>query len=316
MERHYNDAMNPMYTREFHDGITETFHYTNTIRAASSALAADVARLISAGANDAVLEAFYGVPGGHGQNLRVFAKMSAEDQEAAAAENWLFSVVGRYEVWADSLPVAKSSRGAQFPSSGSSSHATGVGFAEVFPVLTASPEMISTYYASVQADHRVLAGDRVDDALSLYRLFKECRNAAAHAGGVTDGPVSNWSTLARERAGDLFVDASGDVVPIPELDPGDQIRLSLRQVRAFVALTMRIAYTIDSIVTMSAVGLTTVVERWRRVHGERPLFVSERVLRRGQWLRARLTAASIAVPDDPADALALLRGEDLLRLVI
>jgi hypothetical protein len=298
---------------DFHDGVTDSFHLINTVRVSTGLLTENVRKVVSAGADDSVLEALYEMPvGASGQNLRAFAAQTSQDHEVSIATLWLFTVVGRYEVWADSLPIASGGRGCQFPSQGHATASLGVGYAEAFAGLASFPMLQDAYGASAATDARHLGG-RVDDALMIYRLYKECRNSLAHAGGRASELVERWGVEVSTRAQDLHVDGSGMHLPLPLFKQGDTVKLTFAHLRCLVSVLLRIVFTVDSTLLMSYEGHREFVKRWQAAYGDRPVNVARRKLRGINWIRAQLQPIGVPVPDNPIDVLPYLAANALVR---
>jgi hypothetical protein len=302
-------------SQDLHRGITDTFHLVNTLRASTGLLTEGVARLVSAGANDKILEAMYSLPvGASGQNLRQFCTQSRSDQEYALTQFWLFAIIGHYEVWADSLPLPSGSRGAQFPSRHFSPNSSGEGYDEVFGSLTMNDEMRACYEQLVHEEPKYL-GDRIDDALLLYRLYKECRNSLAHQGGRASIRVAAFGSEAAARAADLHVGYDGVQLPVPQFDEGTPVRLSFEQVRCFLSLLLRLMFTLDANLLLSEAGVLELKRRWQTVMGLAPQNVERRKLRRGQWVPVNFRRCNLPVPITTASAVNLLEAEGLVTFV-
>ncbi len=305
-----------MYSAGLQAAVTESFHLINTVRVATEHLTRDVRKVVNAGADDKVLEALYKMPiFATGQNLRAFTSRSSEDHERELASLWLFTVIGQFEVWADELPIPDSSDGCQFPSRGSSQLSVQRrGFHDVFGSLPPSAKMGAAFGASVARDPRNL-GPRIDDALALYRLYKECRNSLAHAGGKASQRVERWGAEVASRAGDLHVDHHGALLQPPSFAVGDSVKLSVEQVRCLVAVLFRIAETVESAILLSEIGEADFIQRWQSTHGPKPLKVESKKLRRSMWLLARCQEAGVATPSDPRDVGHLLVEAHLVRVL-
>jgi hypothetical protein len=305
-----------MYSAGFQAAVTESFHLINTVRVATEHLTRDVRKVVNAGADDKVLEALYAMPTfATGQNLRAFTSRSSEDHERELANLWLFTVIGQFEVWADELPVSDSSDGCQFPSRGSSQLSTRrCGFNDVFGSLPPSAQMAAAFGPSVATDLRNL-GPRVDDALALYRLYKECRNSLAHAGGKASQRVEDWGAEVASRAGDLHVDRHGTLLQPPSFTAGQSVKLSIEQVRCLVSVLFRIAQTVESAILLSEIGEAEFIQRWQSAHGSQPLKVESNKLKRSMWLLARCQEAGVATPSDPLDVGQLLVAARLVKVL-
>jgi hypothetical protein len=298
----------------FQTGITESFHLINTVRTSTSILTAEVRKVVRAEATDRVLEALYPLPpGASGQNLRAFSNQTSTHHDHSLAALWLFTVIGLYEVWAAELPIAGSEANCQFPSRGYNAISTKAGVGAVLSALQPSPSFTTVYGATVATDSRMIDHARLDDALAVYRLFKECRNSLAHAGGVASDRLEQWSIDVRARGADLLVDAQGARVQAPQFAKGDVASIGFDQMRAFVFLLLRVAFTIDAAVLISTIGETEFLLRWTDKYGKDAIRVSRKKLNRGSWVNARL--ADIAVPTPPiqTDITAYLISNNMVR---
>jgi hypothetical protein len=272
--------------------------------------------MVKAGANDHVLQALYEMPpGATGQNLRVFSMQTDDEHEHALAALWLFTIIGDYEVWADGLPVNGASRGCQFPSKGHTSLSKGPGYREVFSPLKPSPQMTQVYSATLTADPHHL-GNRTDDALMIYRLYKECRNSLAHSGGRAGAVVSDWGQEVRTRAQQLHVGQSGSLEPVPSFAKDDPVKLTFTQVRCLVSVLLRIVFTIDSYILMSGDGEKETIARWRRANGTSGVTVAKAKLNSNQWLADKLREIGVPVPTPPNALLPLLKESGLIHVLI
>lgn len=302
---------------EFEAKVPETFNFINTIRVAIDHIADQAQRLIVAGANDRVLEGFFGsLSGGTGQNIRQFTSMSASDREFALAETWLFGVIGHYEVWSDSLPWTKE-RGGQFPSSRSTQYSSKPdykgGFGESFATLTPSPQMTSVYSTSVATDPDILSRSDIDAALLLYRFYKECRNSLAHRGGKASPLVADVGAEAQAVSSHLNIGINHTAKPIPTFVSGDPVRLGLSDVRVLVSLLLRIVKTIDAIILQTTTGETQWQAEWERQYGSSSLSVRARKLHNIKWLHAALTKASLPIPKDGVACVSYLLATNKVR---
>ena len=239
--------MRLLFSSGFQAGITDSFHLINTVRTSTSILTTEVRKVVKAGADDRVLEALYSLPSGaSGQNLRAFSNQTNADHEHSLAALWLFTVIGLYEVWSAELPIANSEANFQFPTRGYNSISTKAGVGAALRALQPSPSFVTVYGMAVTADPRMISRARIDDAIAVYRLFKECRNSLAHAGGTANDRVEQWSKDAGARAADLLVDAQGISAPLPQFAQGDAVTVTFDQTRAFVSLLLRVVFTIDA----------------------------------------------------------------------
>lgn len=298
----------------FQTGITESFHLINTVRTSTSILTTEVRKVVRAGADDRVLEALYPLPSGaSGQNLRAFSNQTSTQHDHSLAALWLFTVIGLYEVWAAELPIAGSESNCQFPSRGYNAISTRAGVGAVINALQPSQAFTTVYGADVAADPRMINHARLDDALAIYRLFKECRNSLAHAGGIANSRAEQWSIDVQARATDLLVDAQGARVATPQFAQGDAVSIAFSQMRAFVSLLLRIVFTIDAAILTSTNGETAFLRRWTDKYGKDTMRVNRRKLNRGEWIRGHFAELGLPVPAIQTDLIAYLINERLVR---
>lgn len=299
----------------FQTGITESFHLINTVRTSTSILTTEVRKVVRAGADDRVLEALYPLPtGASGQNLRAFSNQTSTQHEYSLAALWLFTVIGLYEVWAAELPIADSEDNCQFPSIGYNAFSTKAGVGAVVSTLQPSPSFTTVYGAAIAADPRMIAHARLDDALAVYRLFKESRNSLAHAGGVASNRVERWSIDVHSRAADLLVDAQGNNIA-PQFVQGDAVSIAFNQMRAFVALLLKIVFTIDAAILTSTIGEAEFLRRWTAKYGKDAIKVSRKKLNRGTWISVRFAELGLPVPPTQTDIIAYLISNNLVRYI-
>lgn len=309
--------MRPLVSSGFQAGVTDSFHLINTIRTSTTILTAEVRKVVRAGATDRVLEALYPLPtAASGQNLRAFSSQTSAAHDHSIATLWLFTVIGLYEVWAAELPIANSEANCQFPTRGYNALSTKAGVGAALDTLQTSASFTTIYGAALASDPRMIARARLDDALAVYRLFKECRNSLAHSGGLANDRVDQWGADVQARAADLLADAHGAVLPAPRFAVGDRVVIDFEQMRAFVALVLRIAFTIDAAILTSTTGEAEFSRRWAEKFGRDIMRVNRKALSRGRWIGIRLAEAALPLPPaeaEQADLIAYLISNKMIR---
>ena len=301
----------------FQTGVTNSFHLINTVRTSTSILTTEVRKLVRAGANDPVLEALYELPpGASGQNLRVFSNQTSTQHEHSLAALWLFTVVGLYEVWTAELPIIDSETGCQFPSKGYNAISRKAGVRAVISALQSSFFLTTVYGAVVASDSRMMNPARLDDALAVHRVFKECRNSLAHAGGAANERVEQWSIDVHERAADLLVDAQGGKAGttqiygrrrgIDHIRPDAGLRLPALSGRFHNRRCDPDQYNRRS-------GNLTALDQSLR---QEAFQSSRRKLNRGNWINARFAEIGAPVPPTPVLLIPYLISNNLVREII
>lgn len=290
----------------FHASLTNTFHLMNSLRVASDLLSTEVERVVGAGASDEVLRALYSPPmGASGQNIRQFAAAGAVAREHALAELWLFDLMGRYEFWSKSLPALDGVRGAQFPTKDYSPHSAKSGYGDIFGQLAVDPRMSAAFLPGIEADPNFL-GERVDDALLIFRLYKECRNSLSHTGGLALPLAEVFGAEASSRAADLHVLPDGQHVPMPVFLEDEPVRISFQQIRCFSAILLRLVFTLDSHMLRSPWGHAEWTRRWEANFGIRQLVTTKKKFPR--WVSdyfARIGTPAPLVTDELRDLLSV-----------
>ena len=299
----------------FQAGITDSFHLINTVRTSTEILTAEVRKVVRAGADDRVLEALYPLPiGASGQNLRAFSNQTSSQHEHSLASLWLFTVIGLYEVWAAELPIVGAESNCQFPSRGYNALSTKAGVGAVLNALQPSPSFTTVYGATIAADLRIIRQPQLDDALAAYRLFKECRNSLAHEGGVASDRVERWSSDVHSHAASPLVDTQGNNIA-PHFVQGERVSITFNQMRGFVALLLRIVFTIDAAILVSTIGEAKFLRRWTTKYGQNAVKVTRKKLNRGTWIPVRFAELGLPVPSTQIEIIAYLIGNDLLRYI-
>ncbi|MGO4594854.1 hypothetical protein AB4Z18_13650 [Leifsonia sp. 2TAF2] len=279
------------------NAITESFHLINTARAGLALLDTQVARVVAAGAHDKVIEALYSMPdGATGQNLRAHAAQQQTIKDRALAEMWLMVVFARYEAWAESLETEHSirdaKRGCQFPLQTSG----GLGYVQVFSVLTPDALMRDIYESSVVADHLWLRTDSdAQAALEVYRYYKEVRNSLVHSDGRANARLASASATAQGALVTLRNNTTLRTSSVPLVALGDPIVIDLGLVRDVIDLLRRLVFTIDAKILLSTIGLDQFISRWREKYGSQPLNVNIGKLGRPAWFQAAVSNA-LSVP--------------------
>jgi hypothetical protein len=305
----------------FQLAVERSFDVVNTFRVAADFIADDAQRIVRAGATDRVLEAVYRSPSGvTGQNIRRFTKKTSLEREYEISEIWLINLISRYELWAESLPIPRPDRGGQFPSRNHNQYATGSnyrGYRESMEALSASPALASLYNGTAAVDREYLQPSSIDDALLLYRFYKECRNSFAHLGGRAKPEVYRLGVEAQTRSMLLHatrVGAYRQTMFLPIHSAGDLIRLDLVHIRALVSLLLRLVKSIDFQILLTEEGERAWKEKWQARYGPDPLNVPRRKAHRKGWAKYVLSNAQLPVPDDHLACVEYLINSNHVRL--
>lgn len=234
-----------------------------------------------------------------------------EDQIGELALLGLFGAVGLYEGWIAALEVGteEQRKRLQFPSRGVAGR-TAPGVKDTILAFQANPSPLleRAYGPNLRASRRFLP-NRIDDMLLCYRCFKEIRNVSAHAGRVPDQPTLDAYAAAVPRGAGLGM--NGRNLALPQVSPGQPVRVSLLHVQALCALLLKMVITLDTELALTQSAEAVLVDRWRSVR--RFAEVPVEPTRRETRLKVLNNKVGLPFLDDAEALYTILRG---VRLVM
>ncbi|WP_147444982.1 hypothetical protein [Corallococcus sp. CA053C] len=219
----------------------------------------------------------------HGANIRRFClEKTWQQQQRELAKITLVNLFAIYETWATEIVASLAPglvagtdaekkkaeqivKGLQFPTS-TNPKGVGRGIGAVLPMLVgkASAVMISDMQPVLRGQAKVQFG-YVEQLLSIYRYFKECRNCLMHVGGkATENAVMASNGLA-VTAGTALPFAIPTCLP---LGLGDPVVVELRDVVGFSDILLRIVLSIDVELSSSQRAEDALVGQWREKFGK------------------------------------------------
>ncbi|MCC4907753.1 hypothetical protein [Microbacterium sp. cx-59] len=287
-------------SQTFMRAITDSFHLVNTSRAGLELLSGQVSRVVTAGADDRVIEALFPMPDGTtGQNLRAHTLRDQAAKDRDLAEMWLFVAFARYETWAESLEVEYGIAGASRASQFAYAHQGAPGYGDVFPTMSIDRTMDAIYSQAVSADNLYLSSTPiVEAALQLFRFYKEVRNSFVHSNARANVRLATASVNAQAALVTLQGATTLRTGAVPILTVGDPVSVSLALVRDVIALLRRLVFTIDAHLLLSPIGVAEFERRWIQKYGSNPVNVSLSKLKRPAWFNAHVSHA-LAMPSPP-----------------
>lgn len=253
----------------------------------------------------------------HGSGLRPFMTHPWEEQQAGLGTFALFAVVALFEGWAEKLTSSlgpakreKAAKALQWPPQASSPMQLpppGVDRAIAYftssrPRHAAGMEAL----ADVSRRHWSYQPDRLPALLTVYRAFKERRNALAHGGGRASDFCVLWDAAAAEiTAGDLGLRFS---LRLGTLKVGAKVVVDPRQVSGLIRVLLQAAATIDTLASSSRVAEEHVVGRFPRDRVRaKPVTRGGPALR--SHLRNLLRDVGLPAPSMMDDVTAMLQAE-------
>ena len=222
----------------------------------------------------------------HGANLRrACVERGWDDQQEQFASMLLINSCSLFESWVAGVlkRIGKDSRGRvkglQFPSSGRD----GVWPAVRSATTPESPALKAAFYAGLTS-HRKNRRAKLDELLTCYRYFKECRNCLAHNGGLASREAAD---AYRDFASVATVARLG-VKEVPKhaaLVEGEVVRLYLRGVVGFTDVVLRIVTTLDAELSRAKRAEDVFSQYWKSAIGRGQTLKSDRNARKSQVQR-------------------------------
>lgn len=175
---------------------------------------------------------------------RAFIIESWEDTEYRICRNLLINIFALYEAWADDmakiLGVPQKGDMLQFPTSNINRN-----YLTLLTQLQASPNPIvrDSWYSKYKSTNSQYNYALLDNWLTEYRYFKECRNCIVHSAGI-----ANQRVLDAYNRISGFTTADLDVSEVPETYTpivGKRIKLTLRGVVGFSQIILKLVSTFD-----------------------------------------------------------------------
>lgn len=188
-------------------------------------------------------------------------KWTWDEQKEQFAKILLFDLCGLYEAWLEdvverAMPAGTSDgdleqirKGLQFPT-GKDKKNRPRGFAVAMSQVNKfrSAVMIQEFFPVLKA-HRKNSWHEMENMLTAYRYFKECRNKMIHTGGVaTQEVVDAYAELSKVAPKDLYL--SGPL-QLPVVVLSKRIVIALADVVALSNIIHRMVITLDAALSVT-----------------------------------------------------------------
>lgn len=299
------------------DRLTETFDFVWATATAQWNLRWQVDGFLRANpsASDEDLKSRFALGSGiRGANLRRSCiESSWASQQEMFARVLLIEFCALYEAWIDGTLDAlrqnsTHAKNLQFPST------AGRGVSAALSALQSivSPELEHCIYPVLLTNRKNSVG-KLENLLSCYRYFKECRNAIIHHGGeATQKTVDAYASFSSETPASLGVAEVPQHVPVRSL--GDPVSLSLRGVVGFGEVVLKLVTTLDAELSKTNGAEHVLVQEWTPRHGRNynlPADASAQVTRIVKLVRK----LGLETPQDPARLLPMLRRLGLVAAI-
>lgn len=253
----------------------------------------------------------------HGANLkRACIDTTWEVQQQQFAKFLLISLFSIYEGWLDDVlqvvaPAGRRkelSKRCQFPDS-SARGGNGIMAAITEIKQSSSPMLVGAFYSELRKQRKNSLSS-IDDLLTCYRAFKECRNSFAHQNGLaTQTAVDSYQAYVALTASSLGVP---EKPVLPPVLLNDQITFSLRGVIGFSDIILRIIATLDAEFSCSGMAEREFRDLWIERHtvdGKIPrlLLRSSGKNRRENQLARKVRKLGLPLPNQTAQIDAFLK---------
>lgn len=211
----------------------------------------------------------------HGVNLkRACIDLSWEQQQEELAKFVLLNLVSLYEGWAGGLLSELGTlsqtrvKMLQFPTSLDAKGKRAGVWQAIDELRASESEPLRDEVYPELLKHKKNSKSFLDELLTCFRYFKECRNCLAHNGGVCDTKLETaynaFSAVASRASLGLK-----EVPAHSALKANDPVVLHFRGVVGLCDVVLRIAATVDAEMTRSAKAEQVFIRYWRELHGKR-----------------------------------------------
>lgn len=172
---------------------------------------------------------------------RTCIEQSWEQQESYICKNLLTNLFAIYEGWIETLlpqldSICRNPKDFQFP--------TKAGATLLNMQSGANTTIVNTFYNIYASQSMHYNLRHLNNYLSVYRYFKECRNSIIHNGGFVDQKLVNaYTDIKNLTTSDLDVSEVPFMYPFSTIN--DIVKLNLRGVVGFSQILMKIVTTLD-----------------------------------------------------------------------
>lgn len=217
----------------------------------------------------------------------------------------LFETCALYEGWAekvcgDLFPAGQADRYAknlQFPTgTNKAGNLTGCSVTIAEANASTSPLMVSEFFPVLKAS-KLNRWSTVEEHLSAYRFFKECRNSIIHSDGFADQDlVDARATLVGLQTSPTKPFRHQFALPV--LSVGSPIDLHINDCVLFATVVRLLICTFDAALSVSQASETILEKRLRAMRAKKGVFSSlpSDPAKREQRIKRLVTAARIPVP--------------------
>jgi len=200
-------------------------------------------------------------------NLPRFADSPWGEQTEQLGRVMLYTVISLYERWLEGLSfLSKADRiRCQIPtiSSGGNGHG-GLDVRDVVAQVQSRPSavMMTDYAARLRRDeyYSLL---QLDDLLIAYRFFKEMRNTFAHRSPLPDQRLLDAYNALSALPAPPYGKTKIPHIPVA---PNLPVKVTLAGAQAASVVVLKLVTTLDTEMSLSAVGENEMVDRWKASH--------------------------------------------------
>jgi len=260
------------------------------------------------------------MPGGIDiKNMCLNTSWAQHEQEFA---KWLlFEACTLYEGWVEKVcydvfsaqTYEQHSKGLQFPQ-GINKKGKPVGFQVVVAQANTktSPLMITEFLPTLKAS-KLNCWPTVNEHLTAYRYFKECRNSFIHSEGRTTQDIIDWLEKVKnhqEATPNLF----RHQFSLPKQIMGQRIQLNLRDCILFATLVRKLICTFDAALCVTVTSEKLLEQRLRTLVSTNPKWTNlpGDPTKRAQRVHRILSASRIPEPSNLSNVMTWMHSKHII----
>lgn len=263
-----------------------------------------------------------GLPLPGGIDLKHICIDSEWEKHESEFSKWLlFEACTLYEGWAekvcaDIFPVTRAGKNAkelQFQNGFNlKGKANGYQIAVNDANSATSALMVAEFLPTLKAS-KLNCWISIDDHLSAYRFFKECRNAIIHSEGMVSQEILDWYAklvAIQMKTTTPFKHA----FKLPKLVIGQRITLDLRDCALFATIVRRLICTFDAALSVSSASEVILEQRLKTLISRTPKWNSlpSDPAKRTQRIHRMLSASRIPEPVNFSNVMAWMQIKGLI----
>lgn len=243
------------------------------------------------------------------------------EHEQEFAKWLLFEACTLYEGWAEKVcsdvfsaqTYEQHSKGLQFPQ-GVNKKGNPVGYRVVVTKAnTKTSQLMITEFLPTLKVSKLNCWSTVNDHLTAYRYFKECRNSFIHSDGRTTQDIIDWHTKVKSVQA-ATPNPFRHPLSLPQQILGKRIQLNLRDCILFATIVRKLICTFDAALCVTATSERLLEQRLRSLVGANPKWTNlpGDPAKREQRIHRILSASRIPEPSSLTNVIAWMHTKKII----